>query len=68
MNVYHDDNHEHVHPFDEIVSAQQPWRFVNPCYNLPRTSASTLIVTYASFQNYPPNTNINLVPTNLEME
>jgi hypothetical protein len=25
MNVHHDDNHEHVQLFDEIVYAQQPW-------------------------------------------
>jgi hypothetical protein len=23
--VYHDDNHEPVQPFDEVVSIQQPW-------------------------------------------
>jgi len=64
MNVYHDDNNELVHPFDEIVSIQQPWQFATPCYNLPITSASTLIMTSIGFQNHPPNTNINLVPIN----
>jgi hypothetical protein len=43
MNVYHDDNHEHVQPFDEAVFAQQPWRFATPCYNLPIIGASTPI-------------------------
>jgi len=67
MNVYHDDNYEHVQPFDEVVSAQ-PWQFATPSYNLPKASASTPIATFVGFQNHPPNTNINLVPTNLEME
>jgi hypothetical protein len=25
MNVHHDDNHEHVQSFDEVVSTQEPW-------------------------------------------
>jgi len=37
-------------------------------YNLSKTVASTPITTSASFQNHPPNINISLVPTNLEME
>ncbi len=55
VNVYYDDNHE-------LVYAQQPWWYATPCYNLPKIATST------SFQNHPPNTDINLVPTNLEME
>jgi hypothetical protein len=68
MNVYHDDNHELVQPFDEIISTRQPWRSTTPCYNLPTTDASTPIATYVGFQNHPPNTNINLVPINFKME
>jgi hypothetical protein len=37
-------------------------------YYLPKPDASTLIVTSNGFQNQPSNTNINLVPTKLEME
>jgi hypothetical protein len=36
--------------------------------NLPKTNASTPIITYANFQNQPSHTNIHLVPTNLEMK
>jgi len=68
VSVYHDDNHELVQLFDEIISVQQPWQSTTPCYNLSKTNASTPIATSIGFQNHPPNTNINLVPTNLEME
>jgi hypothetical protein len=68
MNVYHDDNHEHVQPFSEIVSTQQPSWFATPSYNLPNIDASTPIATSVGFQNHPPNTNINLVPANLKIE
>jgi len=69
MNVHHDDNHEPIQLFDEVVSARQPWRFATPSYNLPITNAFTPIITSASFYNHPTNTNINLVPTsNLVME
>jgi len=68
VSVSHDDNHEHVQPFDEVVFVQQPCRFATPCYNLPRMSGSTLITTFVGFQNQPPHTNIHLVPINLEME
>jgi len=67
MNVYHDDYHEPIQSIDEVVSARQPWWFIIPSYNLLRTGASTPI-TSTSFKNQPPHTNINLVPTNLEME
>ncbi len=67
MNVYHDDNHEPIQPFDEVVFAQQPWQSTTPGYDLLRTGASTPI-TSIGFQHQPPHTNINLVPTNLEME
>jgi hypothetical protein len=68
VNVYHDDNHELVKPFDEIVSVQQPWQYATLGYNLPRIGASTPITTSTGFQNQPSHTNIHLVPTNLEME
>jgi hypothetical protein len=68
MNVYRDDNHEPIQPFDEIVSERQPWRSATPCYNSPRISASTPIATSIGFQTQPPNTNINLVPFNSKME
>jgi hypothetical protein len=68
MSVYHDDNHEPIQPLDEVVFARQPWRFATPSYNLFRTGASTPITTSIGFQHQPPHTNINLVPTNLEME
>ncbi len=42
VNVHHDDSHEHVQPFDEVVSIRQPWRFATPCYYLPRTCAPTM--------------------------
>jgi hypothetical protein len=56
VNVYHDDNHEPIQPFDEVVFVRQPWQFATLGYNLPKTNAST------GFQNQPPHTNINLVP------
>jgi hypothetical protein len=68
MNVYHDDNHELIQLLNEVVSTWQPWRYATPRYNLPRISASTPFTTSIGFQNYPPNTNINLVPTNSKME
>ncbi len=67
MNVYHDDNHEPIQPFDEVVFAQQPWRFATPSYNLPKTDAFTPITTFVSFQNQPLLTNINLVSINSDM-
>jgi hypothetical protein len=68
MNVYHDDSHEPIQPFDEIVSVWQPWQFVTQGNNLPKTDASTQITTSVGFQNQPPYTNIHLVPTNSKME
>ncbi len=68
MNVYHDDNREPIQSFDEVVSTQQPWWFATLNYNLPITNGSTPITTVASFQNQPLHTNINLVPTNSELE
>ncbi len=68
MNVHHDDNHEHVQPFDEVVFTRQPWQFATLGYYLPKTDMLTPIATSASFQNQPLTTNINLVPINLEME
>jgi hypothetical protein len=68
LNVHHDDNHEHVQPFDEVVFIRQPWRYVTSNYYLPKTSALTVIATSISFQNQPLITNINLVPINLKME
>jgi hypothetical protein len=68
VSVYHDDNHELVQLFDEVVFVQQPWWSTTPRYNLSKSNASTPIVTFVGFQNHPPNTNINLIPTNSEME
>ncbi len=51
VNVHHDDNHEHVQPFDEVVFTRQPWQYATPNYYLPRTSAPTLIATSIGFQN-----------------
>jgi hypothetical protein len=58
VNVHNDENHEHVQPFDEVVSILQPWLFTTPCYNLPKIDAFTLITTFVSFQNQPSHTNI----------
>jgi hypothetical protein len=30
MNVYHNDNHEPVQSFNEVVIARQPWQFATP--------------------------------------
>ncbi len=68
MSVHNGDNHELVQPFDEVISIQKPWQSTTPSYYLLRKGAPTSITTFASFQNQPPNTNINLVPTNSEME
>jgi hypothetical protein len=68
VNVHHEDNHELVQPFDEVVFARQPWRSTTLGYYLLRINAPTLITISTGFQNQPPNTNINLVPINLEME
>jgi hypothetical protein len=68
MTVYHDDNHEPIQPFDEVVYVRQPWWSATPCYNLPRTNASTPIITSISFQNQWPHIKINLVPNNVKME
>ncbi len=51
MNVYHDDNHELVQPFDEVVSIQQPCWFATPNYNILKTSGSKPITTSIGFQN-----------------
>jgi hypothetical protein len=51
MNVYHDDNHEPIQPFDEVFYVRQPWRSATLGDNLLRTDASTVITTFASFQN-----------------
>ncbi len=64
MNVYHDDNHELVQPFDEVVSARQPWQSATPSNNLPKIDAFTPITTAINFQNQPLHTNINLVLIN----
>jgi hypothetical protein len=64
--VHNDDNHEFVQLFNEVVSIQQPWQSVIPCYNLPKTGASTPIITFTGFQNQPSHINIHLVPTNLK--
>jgi hypothetical protein len=66
VNVHNDDNHELVQLFNEVVPIQQPWQFATPCYNLPKTGASTPITTSIGFQNQPSHTNIHLVPINLE--
>jgi hypothetical protein len=68
MNVHNDDNHELVQLFDEVIFVHRPLRSITPCYNLPRTSASTQIIISIGFQNQPSHTNIHLVPTNSEME
>ncbi len=68
VNVQNGENHGPIQPIDEVFFALQPWRFATPCYYLPRTSAPTRIATFASLQNQSLNTNINLVPTNLEIE
>jgi hypothetical protein len=68
VNVHNGDNHELIQPFDEVVYVRQPWQSTTLGYYLPRRGTPTLIITSISFQNQPPNTNINLVPTNLEME
>jgi hypothetical protein len=60
MNVYHDDNHELVQLFDEVVSTRQPWQFATPCYYLPRSSAPTPIATFVGFKNQPPNINLEM--------
>jgi hypothetical protein len=49
VSVHHDDNHEHIQLFDEVVSAWQPWHSATPNYNLPRTYASTPITTFVGF-------------------
>jgi hypothetical protein len=46
VNVYHDDNHELVQSFDEVVSTRQPWQSTILGYNLPITEASTPITTF----------------------
>jgi hypothetical protein len=68
VNVHNGENHGPIQPFDEVVFTQQPWRFATHGYYLPGTSAPIRIRTFASFQNQPLNTNINLVPINLELE
>jgi len=67
VNVYHDDNHESIQSFDEVISTRQPWLSVASNYKLFRIGASTPIATFVS-QNQPPNTNSNLVSTNSKME
>jgi len=68
MNVHHDDNHELVQSFDEVVFVKQPWQSATLCYYLPITNALTPITTSISFQNQPLDTNINLVPINSKGE
>jgi hypothetical protein len=68
VNVHHDDNHEFIQPFDEIVSIKQPWQSATPSYYLPISGAPTPIVIYVGFQNQPLTTNVNLVPTNLKVQ
>ncbi len=68
MSVHNDDNHEPIQLFNEVVFVQQPWRFVTPCYNLPKIGASILRTTFVGFQNQPSHTNIHLVPINSKME
>jgi len=53
VNVHNGDNHEPIQTFDEVIYVQQPWRFASPCYNLPKTNASTSITTSAGFLNQP---------------
>jgi hypothetical protein len=40
----------------------------NPKLLLAKEKCTYIIATFASFQNQPLSTNINLVPTNSEME
>ncbi len=47
VNVHNGGNHEHVQQFDEIVSTQQQWQYVTPCYYLLRTCAPTPITKFA---------------------
>jgi hypothetical protein len=54
--------------FDAIVSAKQPWWYATLGYYLTKISACAPIVTSFGFQNQSLITNINLVPTNLEVE
>jgi hypothetical protein len=68
VSVHHDNNHEPIQLFDEIVSTRQPWQFVTPSYYLSKINAPTPNTTFVGFQNQPPITNINLVPTNLKTE
>lgn len=68
MNIHSGDNNELVQPFNEVVSTRQPWQFATSSYNLPIIGAPTLIATFVGFYNQPPNANINLVPTNSEVE
>jgi hypothetical protein len=68
VNVHHDDNHELVQSFDEVVSIKQPWQSTTPNYYLPISGAPTQIIICASFQNQPSTTNVNLVPTNLKVQ
>ncbi len=68
MSIHSGDNNELVQPFNEVVSTRQPWQFATSSYNSPIIGAPTLIATFVGFQNQPPNANINLVPTNSEVE
>jgi hypothetical protein len=68
MSVHHDDNHELVQLFDEIVSVKKPWQFATLSYYLPKIGAPTPIVISIGFQNQPSTTNVNLVPTNLKVQ
>jgi hypothetical protein len=56
VNVYHDDNHEPIQPFDEVVFARQAWQFATPDYNLLRIGAFTPITTSVGFQHQPHHT------------
>jgi hypothetical protein len=38
MNVHHDDNHEPIQSFDEIISIKKPWQFATLGYYLPKTN------------------------------
>jgi hypothetical protein len=68
VNVHNGENHGPIQPFDEVVFAQQPWQSTTHGYYLPGIGAPIRIGTFASFQNQLLNTNITLVPTNLELE
>jgi hypothetical protein len=68
LSVQHDDNHEHVQLFDEVVFAWQPWWSTTQGNCLPRTNASTSITKSTSFENQPLNINMNLVPIKSEIE